>query len=99
MKLKICFCLLTSVDVSLSRDGSYHTKKVLPAIHLEADVPRFERSDTLKTDSILRNWNLSRWAKKLKMDSQFLVNNGKLTVMSAGIYFVYAQVDNLIIYL
>ena len=26
------------------------------------------------------------------MDAKFLLENGKLTVMSSGIYFVYAQV-------
>ena len=61
-------------------------------------MSRSERSNKLKVDgdripdSIFRNWTPSRWAQRLKMDTKFLLKDGKLSVLSSGIYFVYAQV-------
>ena len=66
---------------------------VRPAIHLHAEVNRSEGSkDAVPSDSTFRNWTPSRWAKRLKMATKFLLEDGKLTVKSSGIYFVYAQV-------
>ena len=66
---------------------------IRPAIHLHAEVNRLEGSrNAVRSDSIFRNWTQARWAKRLKMDTKFLLEDGKLTVKSSGIYFVYAQV-------
>ena len=66
---------------------------VRPAIHLHAEVSRPKGSeDAVPSDSTFRNWTPARWAKRLKMDSKFVLEDGKLTVKSSGIYFVYAQV-------
>ena len=73
-------------------------RKVRDAIHLEADVvglegPDYEGAGRVRVaDSVFRNWTPSRWAKRMKMDKRLTLKNGRITVGSPGIYFVYAQV-------
>ena len=71
--------------------------KFLPAIHLHAAGTRKEYQNKVSGDFTVRSWTPARWARKIKMDSKFLLEDGKLTVMSPGIYFVYAQVNHDII--
>ena len=73
-------------------------RKMRDAIHLEADVvglegPDYEGAGRVRVaDSVFRNWTPSRWAKRMKMDKRLTLKNGRITVGSPGIYFVYAQV-------
>jgi len=69
--------------------------KLLPAIHLHAAGARKEYKNKVSGDFTVRSWTPARWARKIKMDSRFLLEDGKLTVMSPGIYFVYAQINYL----
>ena len=69
----------------------------MPAIHLHAAGARKEYQNKVSGDFTVRSWTPARWARKIKMDSRFLLEDGKLTVMSPGIYFVYAQVNHDII--
>lgn len=82
-----------------SRAGVEKMRKVQDAIHLEADVvglegPDYEGAGRVRVaDSIFRNWTPSRWAKRMKMDKRLTLKNGRITVGSPGIYFVYAQIN------
>merc|ERR1719431_796243 len=84
-----------------TRNGVESMKRIRDAIHLEADVvglegPDYEGAGRARvTDSVYRNWTPSRWAKRMKMDKRMTVKDGRVTVGSPGIYFVYAQINYL----
>jgi len=69
--------------------------KFLPAIHLHAARARKGHHNKVSGDSTVRSWTPARWARRIKMDSKFLLEDGRLTVMSPGIYSVYAQINYL----
>jgi len=69
--------------------------KFLPAIHLHAARARKGYHNKVSDDSTVRSWTPARWARRIKMDSKFLLEDGRLTVMSPGIYSVYAQINYL----
>jgi len=71
------------------------------AIHFVAGVTGKEGS-TYKgtgrvrvTDSVFRDWTPSRWARRMKMDQKISLKDGKATVASPGIYYIYAQINYL----
>ena len=82
----------------LHRNGVENMKRMRDAIHLEADVvgiegPDYEGAGRVRVaDSVFRHWTPSRWAKRMKMDKRLTLKEGRITVGSPGIYFVYAQV-------
>jgi len=84
-----------------TRNGVESMRRVRDAIHLEADVvglsgPDYEGAGRVRVaDSVFRNWTPSRWAKRMKMDKRIAVKDGRITVGSPGIYFVYAQINYL----
>jgi len=84
-----------------TRGGVESMKRIRDAIHLEADVvglegPDYEGAGRARvTDSVFRHWTPSRWAKRMKMDKRMSVKDGRITVGSPGIYFVYAQINYL----
>ena len=81
------------------RNGVESMKKVRDAIHLEADVkgvegPDYDGAGRLRVaDGVYRNWTPSRWARRLKMDKRMRLKDGRLTIGSPGVYFIYAQVN------
>ena len=42
--------------------------------------------------SVFSHWKVARWAQKLRLENRFELKDGKLTVRSPGIYYLYAQV-------
>ena len=42
--------------------------------------------------SVFSHWKVARWAQKLRLENRFELKDGKLTVTSPGIYYLYAQV-------
>jgi len=83
------------------RNGVENMKRMRDAIHLEADVvgiegPDYEGAGRVRVaDSVFRHWTPSRWAKRMKMDKRLTLKDGRITVGSPGIYFVYAQINYL----
>ena len=99
MKTRLVRTKLIIVNVSyVHRNGGEYRKNMKDAIHLEANVSSFEGPDyegagrVRVVDSVFRHWTPSRWAKRMKMDKRLTLKDGKITVGSPGIYFVYAQV-------
>lgn len=84
-----------------NRNGVESMKKVRDAIHLEADVkgvegPDYDGAGRLRVaDGVYRNWTPSRWARRLKMDKRMRLKDGRLTIGSPGVYFIYAQINYL----
>eukprot|EP00092_Neocalanus_flemingeri_P070006 GFUD01085873.1.p1 GENE.GFUD01085873.1~~GFUD01085873.1.p1 ORF type:complete len:450 (+),score=118.05 GFUD01085873.1:121-1470(+) len=84
-----------------SRNAVEYKKNMRDAIHLEADVtgldgPDYEGAGRVRVaDSVFRNWTPSRWAKRMKMDKRLTLKDGRITVGSPGVYFVYAQINYL----
>merc|ERR1719369_42754 len=82
-----------------NREGVDHRKNIKDAIHLEADVvghegPDYKGAGRFRVaDSIFRNWTPSRWARRMKMDKRLSLKDGRITVGSPGIYFIYAQIN------
>ena len=46
-------------------------------------------------DGVFRNWSVSRWARRMKMERKFSVKNGIIRITSPGIYFIYSQINYL----
>ena len=44
------------------------------------------------TGSIFSHWKVARWAQKLRLGNRFELKDGRITVTSPGIYYLYAQV-------
>jgi len=82
-----------------SRGAAGYKKNIKDAIHLEADVvglegPDYEGAGRVRVaDSIFRNWTPSRWARRMKMDKRLTLKDGRITVGSPGVYFIYAQIN------
>merc|ERR1719228_137273 len=82
-----------------SRGAAEQRKNIKDAIHLEADVvglegPDYEGAGRVRVaDSIFRNWTPSRWARRMKMEKRLTLKDGRITVGSPGIYFIYAQIN------
>merc|ERR1719315_754335 len=82
-----------------SRTGVENIRRVRAAIHLEADVvglegPDYEGAGRVRVaDSIFRNWTPSRWARRMKMDKRLTLKDGRITVGSPGVYFIYALIN------
>lgn len=76
--------------------GPRHNSKC--AIHIEASVldpegPNYEGGGRLRlADSVFKDWTTARWARKLGMDRKFALKDGRVSVSSPGIYYIYAQV-------
>ena len=74
-------------------------KKVSDAIHLEATVvglegPDYEGAGRVRiADSVFRHWTPSRWSRRMKMDQRMTLKDGRITIGSPGVYFIYAQVN------
>merc|ERR1719507_682571 len=47
------------------------------------------------TGSVFSHWKVARWAQKLRLENRFELKDGKLTVSSPGIYYLYAQINYL----
>ena len=45
--------------------------------------------------SVFSHWKVARWAQKLRLENRFELKDGKLTVSSPGIYYLYAQVRDI----
>ena len=45
--------------------------------------------------SVFSHWKVARWAQKLRLENRFELQDGKLTVNSPGIYYIYAQVSDI----
>ena len=45
--------------------------------------------------SVFSHWKVARWAQKLRLENRFELKDGKLTVNSPGIYYIYAQVSDI----
>lgn len=41
---------------------------------------------------LFKDWAPSEWVNTLRMNSHFILRNGRLTVHNPGLYLVYAQV-------
>jgi len=84
-----------------SRIGLGERQAPRMAIHMEASVAdpegaNYSGAGRLRVaDSIFRDWTPARWARRLKMDKKFSLKDGRLTVSSAGIYYIYAQINYL----
>ena len=46
------------------------------------------------TGSVFSHWKVARWAQKLRLENRFELKDGRITVASPGIYYLYAQVCN-----
>jgi len=87
------------------RSGRGHhvgaSASVRPAIHLVGNVrdtssTDYEGAGRLRVrDGVFQDWTPARWAKRMKLDKQFPMSEGKLSVSSPGVYFVYAQINYL----
>ena len=46
----------------------------------------------LISGSVFTHWEVARWAQKLRLEKRFELKDGRITVRSPGIYYLYAQV-------
>ena len=46
----------------------------------------------LISGSVFTHWEVARWAQKLRLEKKFELKDGRITVRSPGIYYLYAQV-------
>ena len=70
----------------------------LAAIHLEGETTQSGGQGGARVrlrDGVFRDWTVSRWAKRMKMDRKFSIKNGIIRITSPGIYFIYSQVNYL----
>lgn len=94
----LCALVGRNCDKCLARIGLGERQAPRIAIHMEASVAdpegaNYSGAGRLRVaDSIFRDWTPARWARRLKMDKKFSLKDGRLTVSSAGIYYIYAQV-------
>jgi len=47
------------------------------------------------TGSVFSHWKVARWAQKLRLENRFELKDGRITVASPGIYYLYAQINYL----
>jgi len=47
------------------------------------------------TGSVFTHWEVARWAQKLRLEKRFELKDGRITVRSPGIYYLYAQINYL----
>lgn len=43
-------------------------------------------------DGLFRHWEMARWAKRMRLDKNFVLDDGAVKVGQPGVYFIYAQV-------
>ena len=44
-------------------------------------------------DGLFRHWEMARWAKRMRLDKNFVFDDGSVKVGQPGVYFIYAQVN------
>ena len=71
----------------------------IAAIHLEGDTAAEQGGEgggrIMVRDGVFRNWAVSRWARRMKMERKFSVKDGTIRITSPGIYFIYSQINYL----
>ena len=67
------------------------------AIHLEGDTAEAAQGGgrVRLRDGVFRDWAVSRWARRMKMEKKFSINDGTIRITSPGIYFIYSQINYL----
>ena len=79
-----------------SRSGKERPSRHVAAIHLEGDTETGEGGGRMKVrDGVFRDWSVSRWARRMKMDRRFSVKDGTIRITSPGIYLLYSQINYL----
>ena len=43
-------------------------------------------------DGLFRHWEMSRWAKRMRLEQNFALDDGNVKVKQPGVYFIYGQV-------
>jgi len=46
-------------------------------------------------DGLFRHWEMSRWAKRMRLEQNFALDDGNVKVKQPGVYFIYGQVNYL----
>ena len=81
-----------------SRSGAERSSaRNLAAIHLEGDTAESGEvgGRVMVRDGVFRDWAVSRWARRMKMDRRFSLKDGTIRITSPGIYFLYSQINYL----